>query len=238
VTINLERESELLKQRSLELAQLLDAGHPALEPIAAVWAERKKLAAATHQARRDAAARVAAGADTPGVTVGHAAPIRRTKTDWRGVDTDPFHGSPVVTPQLIAYWEHQRDVVSPAIEAQYRRAATDRPYQPALVAAARGHLGVLRERRTMLSEDGTKLEASLAAYDQAYERLRVGALDSQSIRGEAMTRLAALRRITVDAEMGDQFDERPFIASALSATTDLPINADTGTPLVAADSGK
>jgi hypothetical protein len=238
MTIDVERESQALHQRSADLVAQLDAGHPVVEPIPGVWAERRRLAAATHQARREVAAKVAAGLD-PGCVVGPSAPIRHVKTDPRtGHDLDPLHGQSVVTDALVAYWEWQRDTLAPAIEAQYRMAAEKTPHRPSLVAAARQHIGVLQQRATMLTEGGVDVEAAATRYDGAYERLRMGALDAQAIAGEAMTRLRALRRITAEAELGDDFDERPFIAAALSATTDLPINADTLAPLVVADSGK
>jgi hypothetical protein len=232
--IDPEAESAALTERSVELAGLLAAGEPIVERASpAVWAERRRLAAASHEARRTAAAKVAAGMD-PGCVVGRQPPIRRVKTDWKGRDLDPFHGASVITAEVVAFWEHQRDVVAAEVEAQYRRAAEKRPYRPALAAAARGHLGVLRERQTMQSEGGAELEGALARYDGAFMNLRQGALAAQEISGEAITRLASLRRIAAQAELGDD-DEEGFIANAIGAVTDLGlVDAKTGQPLVAA----
>jgi hypothetical protein len=231
---DLEAESRALRQRSAELVELLGV-LPVVEGMPAVWAERRRLAAATHKARRTAAAKVAAGMDNPGVIVGSQPPIRRVETDWKGLDLDPFHGSPVVTPELVAFWEWQRDVLAPAYEAQYRKAATETPYSEALVAAANGHIALLRARHSMLAEGGTEVEAAVARYDQAYMNLRQGPIDAQAIAGEAEIRLASLRRIAVQAELGDDLDERGFIAAVVSQRDEVGlVDAKTGTPLVPA----
>jgi hypothetical protein len=130
-------------------------------------------------------------------------------------------------------------VVAPALEGQYQAAAERSPFRPALVAAARGHLGVLQQRQTMLSEAGTEVEAAVARYEQAFERLRVGVLDAQAVRGEAEVRLKTLRRIEAEVAVGDTDNERAFISNAVAMTTELGlVDAKTGSPLVVADSGK
>jgi hypothetical protein len=228
--MNVEAESEDLRQRSLELSQLLDAGQPAVEGCAAVLAESKRLGALASQARRDAAAKVAAGRD-PGCPVGHTPPIRRIRTDGRNRDLDPFHGKAVVTDQLLRYWEHRRDVVAPAVEGMYRAAATERPYRAALVSAVHGHMALLRERRSMLTEGGADLEASLRRYDDAYVNLRQGALDAQQIVIEAQTRLDSLKREAAST-LGGGDNVKGFIASSIAQATDaLLLDPDTSMPL-------
>jgi len=237
MTIDVEAESQELKQRSLGLIELLDAGHPTVVQPRSVLTESKRLARETLEARRKAAVKVALGED-PGCVVSPQPPLRRVDLDWRGRDTDPFHGASVVTGDLIQYWTHRRDVVFPAVEGAYRQAMVDRPYSEPLVAAARGHLAVLRGRQTMLSEGGADLEASLARYEQGYLNLRQLVVDSAEIAGQAETRLASLRRIVVEAELGDGPDERGFLAAAVSATTEAPINAETLSPLLSAEPGQ
>jgi hypothetical protein len=236
--IDPEAESAAVRERSAELAGLL-AVLPVVERASpAVLAERRRLARATHEARRTAAAKVAAGLPAgAGVVVGAQPPVRRVVTDWKGVDRDPFHGSPCVTPELVAFFEHQRDHVAAEVAGQYRRAAEATPYREALVAAARQHVEVLRGRRTMLSEGGSEVEAALTAYEQAYVNLREAAIDAQFVAGEAQQRLDTLHRIVVQVELGDALDERPFIANAIaSAAPDTPIvfDAKSGDPLVPA----
>jgi hypothetical protein len=234
--IDAEAESDALRQRSVDLGELLDAGHPvvgggSLPEVA----ESRRLGQLAHQARQTAAARVAAGLD-PGCVVGRQPPVRRTRTDRHGRDLDPFHGAAVVTDELVAYWEHRRDVVAPAVEAQYRRAATDRPYREALVAAARGHIAVLRERQAMLSEGGLGLEAALARYDEAFLALRQAANDdAQTIANEAETRLASLRREAAQALVGGD-EVKGFLGATLASVTDVGVvDPDTALPLVAVD---
>jgi hypothetical protein len=212
-----EAESAALKERSAELVQLLDASHPLVAGIPALWAERRARAAVTHQARQDAAAKDAAGIDNPGVTIGARPALRRVRTDWRGNDLDPFHGAACITPQLTAFWEWTRDVFGPAYGDQYLEAAQRTPYRPALVSCARAHVALLQQRASMLSENGVEVETALARYDQAYENLRQGPLDAQAIVGEAVERLAALQRISAEAVLGDEPKVSGFIASSISA---------------------
>jgi hypothetical protein len=131
-------------------------------------------------------------------------------------------GRAVVTPELIAYWEHRRDVVFPAVEGMYRRAAERNPYREPLVASARQHIALLRERQTMLSEGGVELETALSLYDQAHIANRQAALDSQDVRSEAAERLNSLRREAASATLGED-NVKGFIASAIAQATDVPV---------------
>jgi hypothetical protein len=135
--------------------------------------------------------------------------------------------------ELIKFWGHQRDVVAPAVEGQFREAAEQTPYRPALVSCVRAHVALLQQRHATLSEGGEELEAALGRYDQAYENLRMAALDAQAIAGEAMTRLASLRRISADAVLGDDGAETGFIAASVAQVTDLGlVDPRTAMPLV------
>jgi hypothetical protein len=235
MSVDPEAESQAMAERSLELAGLLDAGHPVVKGTPAVLAESARLGRAAHRARLEVAAKVAAGAD-PGCPVGNEPPVRRVRTDNRGRDLDPLGGRAAVTPELIAFWEYRRDVVFPAVEAMYRRAAEETPYRPALVAAAKGHLGVLRERWSMLSEGGVELEAAVESYDSAFVVLRQNANDCQMIATEAENRLVALRKEAAALLVGaDQ--TKGFITNAISsaAPDTFPIFDDTGRPYATVD---
>jgi hypothetical protein len=204
-----------------------------------VLTESKRLADETHRARRQVAGRVAAGLGLPAkVVLGRTPPIRRIRTDTRtGRDLDELHGRSAVTPELLAYWQHRKDIVFPAVEAMYRAAAERKPYSEPLVSAARAHISVLRERRSMLSEGGDALEAALGAYDQSFENLRTAVIDSQDVATEAIERLASLKRLVAEAELGDGPDEKGFIAGVLGSMSDLPIDTE-GMPYVpVADTG-
>jgi hypothetical protein len=224
--IDPENESRALKERSAELAQMLDGGHPVVESPSAVLAESRRLGVVAHQARKVVAVKVAAGLD-PGCPIGKPPAVRQVETDQWGRDLDPLHGRAVISPELVAYWTHRRDVVAPAVEAQYREAAERTPYREALVAAAQGHISLLRERRSMLSEGGLELEAALAQYESAYVNLRQAAADSQSIATAAIDRLDSLRR--EEAQLFVPTDQvTGFLASAVSQVTDLPVDHLTG----------
>jgi hypothetical protein len=225
-----EAESAALAQRSLELVQMLDSSHPVVEGCADVLAESKRLGAVATQARKKVAAKIAAGlpVDCP---VSHQPAVRRVRTDRRGRDLDPLGGRSAVTPELLEYWRHRKDVVAPAVEGSYRQAAERTPYREALVAACRGHIGVAQQRFAMLSEGGSDLEAALRRYDDAFTNLRMAALDAQSIATEAQTRIAALRRAAASATLGDD-DLKGFLASAIAQATDAPLfDPDTAMPL-------
>ncbi len=233
--IDVEAESEVLRERSLGLARLLDEGHPVVESPADVWSESRRLGQLAHQARRIVATRIALGQDPgAGVTVGRQPPVRRVHTDARtNRDVDPLGGRSAITPELIRFWQHKRDEVADAVEAQFRQAAEAMPYRPTLVAAAHGHLEVLRQRRSMLSEGGDQLEASLRSYDDAHVALRQAANhDPAAIRNEAIDRLTSLEREKASALLGDRDRVEPLIAAALASVSGAPIDVDTLTPLI------
>jgi hypothetical protein len=233
--IDVEAESREIRERSAELAELLDGGHPVLDRthVREVAAESRRLAREARQARQRVAAQIATGAGAPCV-IGRQPPVRRVRTDPRtGRDLDPLAGKSAVTAELLAFWEHQRDIVAPAVEASYREAAERTPYQPALVASARQHVSLLKSRETMLDEGGVELEASVARYDEAYVNLRQAAVDAQAISGEAETRLQSLKRIEAEALLGDGDDERGFLANAISSVTPTGlVDPATAMPLV------
>jgi hypothetical protein len=241
MTIDVEAESASLKERSAELAQLLDAGHPVVDRshVRQALAESQRLAREARRARQEVAARVAAGLDARCV-VGRQPPVRRVQTDPRtGRDLDPLGGRSAVTSELLDFWTHKRDVVAAAVESSYREAAERTPYRPALVASAKAHIGLLRTRETMLSESGVELEGAVNAYEQSFVNLRQAALDVQTdIAGPAETRLGSLRRISAEAVLGDGDDERGFLANAISQVTPTGlVDAATTMPLVP-DSGR
>jgi hypothetical protein len=227
---SLVAESESLSQRSSDLAGLLDAGHPTVVPPAEVLGESRRLGAVAAAARKQVASRVAAGV-TPGagVTVGRQPPVRRVQTDRRGRDLDPLHGRTVITPELVAYWEHRRDAVASAVEGSYREAAERTPYSEALVAACRGHLAVLEGRQSRNEAGG--LVAAVRAYDDAYVALRQSAVDAQQIANQAQARLDSLEREKANAVVGAD-ELKGFIAAALSTITDLPVDPESTLPLV------
>jgi hypothetical protein len=231
--IDVEQESEALRERSQQLTELLDAGHPVVEGCADVLAESKRLGKVAYQARREAAARMAAGLPVDCV-VGNPPPIRRVATNRRGKDLDQFGGRSVVTDELVAYWTHRRDIVAGAVEAVYRSAAEHTPYREALVAACRGHIGVLQQRFAVKSEGGVELESALERYDSAYRNLRESANDAQRIAVEATDRLAALAREKASALLGTD-ETKGFVANVLGAVLDAPVDPDTAMPLIQVD---
>jgi hypothetical protein len=225
----LEAESRAMTERSVALAQLLDAGHPVVERPVEVLAESRRLGAVAAQARRIVATRIALGQD-PGCPVGLPPAVRRVRTDWKGNDLDPLHGRAAVTPELLAYWTHRRDAVAPAVEATYREALAARPYRQALVSACHGHLELLRQRRAMLSEAGDTLETALRNYDAGYENIRLAALDTQQIAVEAENRLANLRQEQVALLVPDT-RVKGYIASTISGVVGLPTDPSSGMPI-------
>ena len=227
--IDVEAESSALMQRSAELASLLAGSEPVVDrsPIRAVEEEAARLGKMARAARSYVAIQLAAGLDAGvGVVVGRPPPIRRVKTDARGRDLDPVHGRAVITPALLAYWEHQRDVVGPTTEGAYRRAIEVCPWQPALVASVKGHLGLLGLRGSGKDEGARELHSALRQYELAYSVLRDGAHDAQNIATAARSRIAALEREAANALVGDETTTvTALIASAVSMVTDGPVDA-------------
>jgi hypothetical protein len=228
--IDVEAEGQALAERSGELIAMLDSSHPVVGPPPAELDESRRLGRAAHEARKRVAEAVARGRD-PGCPLGPPAPVRRVRTDPRtGRDLDPLGGRQAVTSELVAYWEHRRDCVAPAVEAQYRSPAEAMPYQEPLAAAARGHLSVLQGRQSR-GEGAEELHRALRGYNESYESLRSNALDSQGIAREASERLASLRRIAAALELGEDKLEG-FIAAAVASSGDFPlIDPESGRPL-------
>jgi hypothetical protein len=83
--IDPEAESQVLRQRSVELAQMLDGGRPVVMESPAVLAESKRLGQRAYEARQAVAVKVATGLD-PGCPVGRPPAIRRVSTDQKGRD--------------------------------------------------------------------------------------------------------------------------------------------------------
>jgi hypothetical protein len=229
--IDVELESRELAERSRALTGMLDGGHPVLGPPPAELDESRRLGRAAHEARQRVAERVARGQD-PGCPLGPPAPIRRVKTDPRtGADLDPLRGRQAVTDELLQFWTYRRDCVADVVAGWYNRAATETPFSEALTCAARGHLALLQGRQSS-GEGAAELGRALKAYNDAYDALRQAALDSQMIGNEAVGRLASLRRIVAQLEVGDD-DLKPLIAAA-AAREDAPlIDPESGRPLEA-----
>ena len=139
--------------------------------------------------------------------------------------TRPVHGRAGVTPALLAYWEHQRDVVGPTTEGAYRRAIEVCPWQPALVASVKGHLGLLGLRGSGKDEGARELHSALRQYELAYSVLRDGGttLRTSPRRPEAdccpRTRGGERTRRRRDPTV------TALIASAVSMVTDGPVDA-------------
>jgi hypothetical protein len=228
--IDVEAESQELRDRSLELVELLK-DVPVLGPPPPELDESRRLGRAAHQARQRVAERVARGQD-PGCPLGPPAPIRRVRTDPRtGRDLDPLRGRQAVTGELLQFWTYRQDVVAAAVADWYTRAAEETPFSEPLVCASRGHLAVLEGRRSA-SEGGSELSQALKAYVDCFEGLRSNGLDSQQIANEAAGRLASLRRIVAQLEVGDD-QLKPLIAAAASTVADLPVDPESLTPLIA-----
>jgi hypothetical protein len=87
-------------------------------------------------------------------------------------------------------------------------------------------------------------------YDESYIRLRMAALDAQSIATEAEARLTPLRPEAALALLGHGPDEKGFIAKSIATATDavffdpdtalplVPHNARTGKPVPVAEARK
>jgi hypothetical protein len=226
---SLEAESRSLTERSRELAQLLDNSHPVVEGSLPELAESKRLGLVAARARKDVAARVAAGLPA-GCVIGRQPPIRRVRTDAKGRDVDPLHGSAVVTDELVEYWTYRKNVLAGAMEQHYHSAAMNPPYSPLLVASSRQHLAILQVR-DIRGEGAQELSASLKRYDMAYSALREAANDAQHIATEAEDRLRALRREVAQAEVGGD-EVRGFLAHVASTMSGLPVDPETALPLV------
>jgi hypothetical protein len=243
VTIDVERESQALAKRSFELAEMLEAAVPVVDrsPIKAALAESSRLAKEAHEARDQVTVRVAAGLD-PGCLIGPPLPIRKVPSTPDGRDPDPvIKGRAVITPELVAYWVHRRDVVGPSIVSASERAAEALPTAPALTAAARGHLAVLRERANFGDEGGSTLDAALQRFDNARGTLVAGRNEGAWITSSAVERLELLQGEEAAGLLrgrGADLDSvQPWLAGRIVATLaeDVLIDMKTMKPLAGSE---
>jgi hypothetical protein len=237
-----EAEAEALSERSLELAQLLDAAIPVVDrsEISEALGESRRLADETQAARAEVSRRLAAGKPA-GVPLGPVGPIRRVRSLPNGRDADPhLRGRLVVSPEAIRYHEHRRDAVAPAFRAAYAEAGERLDARPALVAAARGHLAQLRQREQFADEGGDALDAALKRFTDAGGVLRAGMREGDEIAVRAEAALAQLRNAPLEALVEEQhgptgaLTAHQWTAALMSASTGQPFNATTGEPLVEA----
>jgi hypothetical protein len=122
--IDVEHESELLKERSRDLAAQLDAAIPTVDRtgIREALAESRRLAVAADEARADIERRLSRG-QPPGVQLGPHGPVRRVKVLPNGRDAEPFlRGRIAVTSELVAFHRHRIDVVAAAFRDAYTSA--------------------------------------------------------------------------------------------------------------------
>jgi hypothetical protein len=125
--------------------------------IRAAERESRILGAKAHSARPGVAERVAVGQD-PGCTLGPKPPVRRHPG---GRDDDPIlRGQSAITPELTRCLQH-RLVLGELISSTYVAAAESFECPPALMAAAQGHLSVLRSRQAIGEEGGAELDRAV-----------------------------------------------------------------------------
>jgi hypothetical protein len=239
MTIDVEAEAQQYRQRSAELAGMLDAGVPTVDKsgIRQALAESKRLEGEVADARAEVSKRLARGAPA-GCPVGPHLPIRPVVTDFRGVDLDPqLRGRTPVTPQLLQFWQHRKDVVADAIRTAYTEAGERLNTQPALLAACRGHVAELRQRGAFVDEGGGQLLAALQRHQDAAELLRSGPQEADEVEGKAREALERLRSLPMLAEM--EAEQGPmalasinsWVIARVSAAIDQPVDAKTGKPI-------
>lgn len=194
--IDVEAESQAMGERSAELAERLRSLVPEVnrDEIREVQAESRRLAAEATRARDQIAEMVRKGQPLPaGVTVGLQPPIRKVPSGGRDRKAyETLQGRPVISPELLEYWCHRRDVVGPAIVRAHETAALDLPPAAALLACARGHLASLRTRGAFVAEGGLDLEVALKAVDAVRGQLIEGVSEGQAVTTEATGRLESL----------------------------------------------
>jgi hypothetical protein len=194
MTIDVEAESEALRQRSAELVEMLDAALVTVDRtgIREVLAESKQLHTEALAARDRVSQRLAKG-QPAGVPLGPAGSIRKVRTDAWGHDLDPhLKGRLACTPELAAYWVHRRDVVAGAFRAAFVEAGERFAQNPSLVAAATGHLGLVRSRGTFMAEGGDTLEAALNRHQDVGPTIRSGVIEADGISARAEAALSEL----------------------------------------------
>ena len=76
--------------------------------------------------------------------------------------------------------------------------------RPTLLAAARGHLALLRQRQSFTDEGGEELAAALDRFLNSAGTLRAGLQQADEISGEAQMALENLRSAPALAELEDE----------------------------------
>jgi hypothetical protein len=238
--IDVEHESELLKQRSHDLAAQLGATVVVVDRtgIEEALAESRRLAERAAAARAAVAARLAAG-QQPGAALGPFQPIRKVRTLPDGRDPDPhLQGRVAVTAELLDFHTHRRDVVAAAYREAFARAGARLDARPALVAAAKGHLSLLRERGSFTAEGGDRLDRSLRSFLDIAGTLRAGQQEADEIAAAAEVALTQLRaaplQAVMEAEGGPMADLRlaSFAVGRMSAAMGgEPLDAASGKPI-------
>jgi hypothetical protein len=244
---NVEHESELLKQRSAELAAELDNALPAVDRsgIAAALAESRRFADAAAAARAEVSRRLAHGLPA-GVALGPVGVVRRVPSTPSGRDPDPqLRGRVAITAELLRYHHHRRDSLAPAYRAAYGAAAEAFEARPSLVAASKGHLAVLRQRGNFTAEGGEELQAALTRFLDAAGVLRAGVRDADEIAAAAEGALENLRSLPALAELEDEAgpmsvtSTAQWVAGRISAALGAePVDAATGAPVAVPSRGR
>jgi hypothetical protein len=226
--IDLEGESRAIRERSLELAGLLEAGIPTVDrrPIAPLRAESARLATEANRAREAVAERVRQRLD-PGAVMGPIPPIRRLPT---GKDTDAtLRGRTVVTDELVSYWRHRRDQLGPGIVGCYEAASL--PRLPAVtLAAVEGHLALLRSRGDHVDEGASTLQGALTRYQSVPEQLAIGTAEGQAVIAEAEARLSSLLSEEMAIRTGQGTSWESWAAGRLAAFQADPLDLPAEVP--------
>jgi hypothetical protein len=241
--IDVEHESQLVRERSAELAGQLDAAAAVVTvdhaPIEEALAQSRRLAGAASAARAEVSRRLAAG-NPAGVPLGPYRPIRRVRTLPDGRDPDPhLQGRLAVTEELVAYHRHRYEVAAAQRNA-YAAAAAQFDGRPALVAAARQQISVLRQRQSFAAEGGDQLDAALRRFLDIAGHLRQAMLEADEISGAASAALDQMRAAPLQAAMeeagGPMADlglAQYAMARASAAMGSAPLDATTGRPVEA-----
>jgi hypothetical protein len=122
MTIDTEQESAAITQRSYALAEQLDAALVTVDrtAIREALAESRRLRAAAVAARSEVERRLARG-EPPGCLLGPHGPIRQVRSTPGGRDLEPYlRGRDVLTSEVLAYFEHRRDVLADALPGRLR----------------------------------------------------------------------------------------------------------------------
>jgi hypothetical protein len=237
--IDVQQESEAVRERSLELAELLAGAVVVVDrtEIRQALAESKRLADAAAAARAEVGRRVARG-EPPGAALGPVGPIRRVKTGPNGQDLDPvLLGRLVCSAELRQYWEHRFELAA-TIRAAYEQASEQCSRRPALLAAAYEHLSLLRRRRSFAAEGGEALQAAVGAFENLGPVIREGVAEAEEIRFRAEAALEDMRTAptaaALEAEAGPValFHAQQYLTGRISAAMgSVPIHSVTGAPI-------